>query len=159
MARTLSGPSAGRPSCVEDEAGLRLAAGQADQVRQGTSASASRARAGGHGFPRSARGWPLAREISRANDSRFKKQSSSIRPMRWRSNGSPCSSTRPADRMRQLDFVRQIRAIDRDRKEYIRLLASESPEVHGAELAQLAERLGRRFDAGRWAVLARREQV
>ena len=48
---------------------------------------------------------------------------------------------------------RAIPAIDRDRKEYIRLLTSESPEVHGAELAQLAERLGRHFDAVRWAAL------
>jgi tetratricopeptide (TPR) repeat protein len=47
-----------------------------------------------------------------------------------------------------------IRAIDRDRKEYIRLLASPSPEDHAAELAELAERLGRRFDAQRWAMLA-----
>jgi enediyne biosynthesis protein E4 len=51
-------------------------------------------------------------------------------------------------------FREAIRAIDRDRKEYIRLLTLESPETHGSELAQLAERLGRHFDAGRWAILA-----
>jgi enediyne biosynthesis protein E4 len=47
-----------------------------------------------------------------------------------------------------------IRGIDRDRKEYIRLLASPSPAAHAAELAQFASRLGRRFDAERWAMLA-----
>jgi len=46
-----------------------------------------------------------------------------------------------------------IRAIDRDRKKYIALLASNSPESHATELARLALRLGRRFDAGRWAAL------
>ena len=47
-----------------------------------------------------------------------------------------------------------VRAIDRDRKQYIRLLSSQSPEAHATELAQFAERLGRRFDASRWAILA-----
>ncbi len=47
-----------------------------------------------------------------------------------------------------------IRAIDQDRREYIRLLASSSPEAHAGELARLATRMGRRFDAEQWAKLA-----
>jgi tetratricopeptide (TPR) repeat protein len=46
-----------------------------------------------------------------------------------------------------------IRTIDQDRKEYIALLASESPPSHASELARLASRLGRRFDSARWAEL------
>jgi tetratricopeptide (TPR) repeat protein len=46
-----------------------------------------------------------------------------------------------------------IRGVDEDRKKYISLLASSSPESHAAELASLALRLGRRFDAARWASL------
>jgi tetratricopeptide (TPR) repeat protein len=44
--------------------------------------------------------------------------------------------------------------IERDRNDYIRLLARAAPEDHAAELARLARRLGRRFDASRWAALA-----
>src|SRR5262249_57491734 len=53
-----------------------------------------------------------------------------------------------ASRLRQA-----VRAIDQARKDYIQLLASQTPESHAAELARLAERLGRRFDAARWAAL------
>ena len=51
-------------------------------------------------------------------------------------------------------FREAIRAVDRDRQQYIHLLASPSPEHHASELAQIAGRLGRRFDAARWAELA-----
>jgi thioredoxin-like negative regulator of GroEL len=62
---------------------------------------------------------------------------------------------RAAGRVAEADALRRsIRAIDAVRKEYGRLLASESPQSHAAELARLAERLGRRFDAARWAELA-----
>jgi tetratricopeptide (TPR) repeat protein len=56
-----------------------------------------------------------------------------------------------AARLRQ-----SLPAIDRQRKEYIRLLSSASPESHAAELARLAEQLGRRFDAARWSAIAGR---
>jgi tetratricopeptide (TPR) repeat protein len=46
-----------------------------------------------------------------------------------------------------------IRAIDADRKHYIALLASSTPELHATELARLALRLGRRFDSAHWAAL------
>ncbi len=46
-----------------------------------------------------------------------------------------------------------IRTIDQDRKKYIALLASASPESRATELARLALRIGRRFDAARWAAL------
>jgi tetratricopeptide (TPR) repeat protein len=47
-----------------------------------------------------------------------------------------------------------LRAIEQDRKAYIGLLASSSPQSHAAELSRLALRLGRRFDSQRWAELA-----
>ena len=47
-----------------------------------------------------------------------------------------------------------IREVDRHRRAYIRLLAAPSPEAHATKLAQLARRLGRRFDAARWEILA-----
>jgi tetratricopeptide (TPR) repeat protein len=49
---------------------------------------------------------------------------------------------------------RSIRAIDDTRQQYIRLLAAAAPEQHATELARLAGRLGRAFDAERWATLA-----
>jgi tetratricopeptide (TPR) repeat protein len=61
---------------------------------------------------------------------------------------------REAGHAGQADALRRsIRAHDAAREEYGRLLASESPRSHAAELARLAERLGRRFDAARWAAL------
>jgi len=60
-----------------------------------------------------------------------------------------------AGRSEEAARLRQsLPAIDRQRKEYIRLLASAPPESHAAELARLAERLGRRFDAARWSAIA-----
>jgi tetratricopeptide (TPR) repeat protein len=47
-----------------------------------------------------------------------------------------------------------IRAIDQARAAYQKLLVSESAEAHAAELGRLAGRLGRTFDAARWAALA-----
>ncbi len=52
-----------------------------------------------------------------------------------------------------------IRTIDQDRKKYIALLASASPESSATELARLALRLGRRFDATRWAALGDRREA
>ena len=49
---------------------------------------------------------------------------------------------------------RSLPDIDRCHKEYVRLLSSDSPELHADELARVAERLGRRFDAARWSAMA-----
>ncbi len=62
---------------------------------------------------------------------------------------------REAGRAHEAEALRiSVRALDQARKEYVRLLASPSPETHAAELARLAGRLGRSFDADRWAAMA-----
>jgi tetratricopeptide (TPR) repeat protein len=58
-------------------------------------------------------------------------------------------NTREADALRRSSPI-----LDQSRKEYITLLGSASPESHAAELARLARRLGRPFDAAKWAALA-----
>jgi tetratricopeptide (TPR) repeat protein len=50
----------------------------------------------------------------------------------------------------------RIREINDVRKLYVKLLVTASPVSHADELAQLADRLGRRFDADRWRALAGR---
>ncbi len=57
-------------------------------------------------------------------------------------------NSREAERLR-----RSIPEIERTRQEYARLLGSTTPDSHAEELARLAARLGRSFDAARWAAL------
>ncbi len=47
-----------------------------------------------------------------------------------------------------------VRSIEHDRWEYARQLVAPDPQAHAGELARLAGRLGRSFDAERWASIA-----
>ena len=100
------------------------------------------------------RAWLAAHRHDRDAERRaLRRRSPSTRATARRANGSPSSSGKPAILARPRLCGPSIRSIDQTRKEYIRLLGSASPESHADELARLAGRLGRSFDAARWAAL------
>lgn len=130
-----------------------LAAGQGDQVREALPhlpaalEPADRVSA--------LRAWLAARAGDQQAERLALKEAIALNPADARALERLAVLEHEAGRTDEAARLRQtIPEIDRVRKEYIRLLSSESPEVHGGDLAQLAERLGRHFDAGRWAVLA-----
>jgi tetratricopeptide (TPR) repeat protein len=101
------------------------------------------------------RAWLAARAGDRHAERLALEEAIAINPADARSLERLAVLDHEAGRTGEAARLRQaIHTIDRDRKEYIRLLSSAAPEAHGAELAQFAERLGRHFDAGRWAALA-----
>jgi len=130
-----------------------LAADDADQVRQALphlpTALESAAR-----LP-AVRAWLAARAGDQRGERAALDQAVALNPADASALERLATLEHVAGRSDQAARLREsIHGIDRDRKEYIRLLSSESPVAHAAELTKLAERLGRPFDARRWAVLA-----
>ncbi|MFI5457798.1 MAG: FG-GAP-like repeat-containing protein [Isosphaerales bacterium] len=101
------------------------------------------------------RAWLAASQGDRQGERLASEQSIALNPADTAALERLAALEHAAGRGDQAVRLRQaIRAIDEVRKQYVKLLVSASPETHAAELARLAERLGRRFDAARWTALA-----
>jgi enediyne biosynthesis protein E4 len=129
-----------------------LAIGQADQVRQALphlpAALEPKEQVA------ALRAWLAEREGDEQHERLALEQSIELNPADARAHERLATLEHKAGRRDRAAKLREkIRAIDRNRELYIRLLSSPSPEAHATELSQFAGRLGRYFDAARWASL------
>ncbi len=98
--------------------------------------------------------WLAAHQNDREAERRALKEWVELDPVNGVAREQLAELEREAGEIREADAQRSsVRALDPIRKDYIRLLATSSPESHADELARLASQLGRRFDAARWAAL------
>jgi tetratricopeptide (TPR) repeat protein len=100
------------------------------------------------------RAWLAARQGDRPGERRALEAALEVNPADTTALEQLAAIEHQRGRDDQAARLRQtIREIDEVRAAYQKLLVSNSPDAHAAELARLAGRLGRRFDAARWAAL------
>jgi enediyne biosynthesis protein E4 len=101
------------------------------------------------------RAWLAAHRHDRDAERRALKELVELDPANGTARERLITLEREAGNSREADALRRSNPmLDQSRKEYVALLGSASPESHAAELARLARRLGRQFDAAKWAALA-----
>ena len=160
LARRLRGPTARRPGRLARPARLGPRRGRPGRGRARRSPT-SRPTLSARPSASTLRAW-LAAQRGRRRRPSARRWSGRIddrpgrRRRRW--SGWPCSPPRRARPRRAAELRRRKAELDRAKDRYRRLLGRVGPGRGLAELAGLAEALGRRFEAdGWWALAARRD--